>query len=151
MASFTETLSPNKTALVLIEFQNDFTTEGGKLHEAVKPVMDASNMLANTVNLVAQARAKGIKIVHVPITFSDSYKELAASPYGILGNVKAGKCFPASGWGGQFCEALTPDPDDLIVEGKRGLCGFSSTNLDFLLRQNDIDNCRSIIVVTSAE
>jgi nicotinamidase-related amidase len=25
----------NETALVLIEFQNDFTSEGGKLHDAV--------------------------------------------------------------------------------------------------------------------
>lgn len=27
----------SKTAVVLIEYQNDFTTEGGKLYEAVKP------------------------------------------------------------------------------------------------------------------
>ena len=31
-----------KTALVLIEYQNDFTTEGGALHDAVKGVMDDS-------------------------------------------------------------------------------------------------------------
>ena len=28
-------LDPKKTALVLIEFQNDFTSPGGSLHEAV--------------------------------------------------------------------------------------------------------------------
>lgn len=27
----------SKTAVVLIEYQNDFTSEGGKLYEAVKP------------------------------------------------------------------------------------------------------------------
>ena len=27
-----------------------------------------------------------------------------------------------------------------MVKGKRGLCGFHSTNLDFILRQNDIKN-----------
>ena len=27
----------SKTAMVLIEYQNDFTSEGGKLYEAVKP------------------------------------------------------------------------------------------------------------------
>ena len=39
-------MDPKKTALVLIEYQNDFTSEGGTLHGAVKGVMDKSNMLA---------------------------------------------------------------------------------------------------------
>jgi hypothetical protein len=29
---------------------------------------------------------------------------------------------------------------DIIVEGKRGLCGFASTNLDFILGQRKIEN-----------
>ena len=33
MADFS--LDPEKTAILLIEYQNEFTTEGGKLHEAV--------------------------------------------------------------------------------------------------------------------
>ena len=40
-------MDPKSTAVVLIEYQNDFTTEGGTLHQAVKPVMDKTNMLAN--------------------------------------------------------------------------------------------------------
>ena len=35
---------------------------------------------------------------------------------------------------------MKPAEDDLIVKGKNGLCGFASTNLDFLLRQNGITN-----------
>jgi len=49
-------MDPKTTALVLIEYQNDFTSEGGTLHGAVKPV-DATNMLANTVETVKKARA----------------------------------------------------------------------------------------------
>jgi len=30
-------LDPATTAVVLIEYQNDFTTEGGVLHSAVQP------------------------------------------------------------------------------------------------------------------
>jgi len=140
MAAFLESkLSPNKTGLVLIEYQNDFTTEGGKLHEAVKPVMDASSMLSNSKELLNAARSKGIKILHVGITFSDDYRELSATPYGILQGVKNGQCFPASGWGGEFCDGMTPADGDIVIQGKRGLCGFASTNLDFVLRQNGID------------
>jgi len=35
---------------------------------------------------------------------------------------------------------MKPQEGDLIVKGKTGLCGFKSTNLDFLLRQNGIKN-----------
>ena len=46
--AWTHAVDPSKTAVVLIEYQNEFTTEGGKLHEAVKGVMESSGMLNNT-------------------------------------------------------------------------------------------------------
>ena len=52
-------MDPKTTAVVLIEYQNDFTTEGGTLHGAVKGVMESNNMLANTVELVAKVRKLG--------------------------------------------------------------------------------------------
>lgn len=133
-------LDPKKTALVLIEYQNEFTTPGGKLHDAVKDVMKETQMLPTTVTTVENARKKGAMIIHAPITFSDDYKELPSSPYGILANVKASGSFKKSEWGSQICDELTPKPEDVIVEGKRGLCGFESTNLDFILRQRGIEN-----------
>jgi nucleoid DNA-binding protein len=33
-------MDPKKTAVVLIEYQNDFTSKGGTLHDAVKGVME---------------------------------------------------------------------------------------------------------------
>ena len=32
-------MNPETTAIVLIEYQNDFTTEGGVFHDGVKDVM----------------------------------------------------------------------------------------------------------------
>lgn len=52
----------SKTALLLIEYQNEFTTQGGKLHEAVKPVMDATQMLPKSAALANAARAAGVKV-----------------------------------------------------------------------------------------
>ncbi len=42
-------MNPKTTAIVLIEYQNDFTTAGGVFHDGVKDVMQSNNMLANTV------------------------------------------------------------------------------------------------------
>ena len=50
---------PITTAVVLIEYQNDFATEGGGLHDAVRPVMEKTDMLANTARIVEAARAAG--------------------------------------------------------------------------------------------
>jgi len=133
-------VDPTKTALVLIEYQNDFTSEGGTLHAAVKPVMDESNMLANTVETVAKARELGATIVFAPITFTDDYHELSPTPYGILKGVVDSKSFRKGTWGAEIVDVLTPRPEDIVIEGKRGLCGFESTNLDFILRSRGITN-----------
>ena len=51
-------LDPQKTAIVLIEYQNDFVSEGGKLHEGVKEVMESTQMIKNTIKVVDEARSK---------------------------------------------------------------------------------------------
>ena len=62
-------LEPTKTAVLFIEFQNEFTTEGGKLHDAVKAVMAENGMLAKASDLADKARQAGVKVIHAPITF----------------------------------------------------------------------------------
>ena len=131
-------MDPKTTAVVLIEYQNDFTSDGGTLHAAVKPVMEASNMLAHTVATVRQARALGAQIVHAPITFTDDYRELSPTPYGILKGVVDSRSFRKGSWGAEIVDVLQPAHGDIVVEGKRGLCGFASTNLDFILRSRGI-------------
>eukprot|EP01025_Chloroclados_australasicus_P018070 TRINITY_DN19353_c0_g2_i2.p1 TRINITY_DN19353_c0_g2~~TRINITY_DN19353_c0_g2_i2.p1 ORF type:complete len:230 (-),score=13.12 TRINITY_DN19353_c0_g2_i2:68-757(-) len=131
-------LNPAQTAVVLIEFQNDFVSPGGTLHEAVKDVMQSTNMLQNACSLVEKMREKGALIVHAPIVFSDDYRELAPEPYGILANVKKTNSFKASQWGGAIVDSLSPTGSDVKIEGKRGLDGFESTNLDFILRARGI-------------
>jgi ureidoacrylate peracid hydrolase len=131
-------MNPRTTALVLIEYQNDFTTQGGTLHGAVKPVMDSTNMLPNTVATANAARALGVQIVHVPISFSPDYRELSPEPYGILKGVVDSRSFQKGNWGAEIVDVLAPEGTDIVAEGKRGLCGFATTNLDFILRSRGI-------------
>ncbi len=132
-------MNAKTTAVVLIEYQNDFTTPGGKLHDAVKPVMESTKMLDNTVELVDKARKAGATIVYVPIQFAPGFNELSPNPYGILKGCKDGEVFEKGSWGAQIVDVLKPEPGDIVVEGKRGLDGFATTNLDFILRSRKID------------
>ncbi|KJF21659.1 cysteine hydrolase [Rhodococcus sp. AD45-ID] len=136
-------LDPATTAVVLIEYQNDFTTEGGVLHDAVAPVMESTGLLANTTALVEAARSAGVTVMHAPITFAEGYNEITSHPYGILKGVVDGKAFVKGSWGAAIVDELTPQDGDILVEGMRGLDTFASTNLDFILRSKGI---RTIIL-----
>jgi nicotinamidase-related amidase len=131
-------IDPQTTAVVLIEYQNDFTSEGGVLHNAVEEVMGKTNMLANTKRVVDAARAAGVTVMHAPITFAKGYGELSAHPYGILKGVVDGQCFVKGSWGAAIIDELAPREGDIVIEGKRGLDTFASTNLDFILRSKEI-------------
>ena len=130
---------PKRTAVVLIEYQNDFTSEGGALHDAVSGVMESTGMLDNTRKHVEAARAAGATVVHAPITFAPGYGELADHPYGILKGVVDSTAFVKGEWGAEIVDALAPQEGDVVVEGKRGLDTFATTNLDFILRARGID------------
>ena len=96
-------------------------------------------MLENTVEMVNEARKAGATIVYVPIRFAPVLMSLVCTPYGILKGCKDGQVFEKGSWGAEIVDVLKPQPDDIVVEGERGLDGFATTNLDFILRQENID------------
>ena len=131
-------MNPTTTALVLIEFQNDFTSEGGALHGAVAEVMAATDMLTHAKAAADAARAAGASVIHSPIQFAEGYYEITATPYGILKGVVDTNAFVKGSWGAEIVESMTPQDGDIVLEGKRGLDAFASTNLDFILRSKGV-------------
>jgi nicotinamidase-related amidase len=129
---------PTRTAVVLIEYQNDFTSEGGALHGTVRDVMESTGMLENTRRLVERARGAGATIVYAPISYVPGYRELALHPYGILKAVVDAGAFVKGDWGSEIVDTLAPQEGDIVLEGKRGLDSFGTTNLDFILRGRGI-------------
>ena len=62
---------------------------------------------------------------------------VANHPYGVLGRCRQQGRSQGS-WGVAIVDVLKPHPEDIVVEGKRGLDAFPSTNLDFILRSKGI-------------
>jgi nicotinamidase-related amidase len=131
-------IDPKTTAVVLIEYQNDFTSGGGVLHDAVSGVMESTGMLGNTRKVAEAARTAGATVMHAPITFAAGYNEITSHPYGILKGVVDGNAFVKGSWGAAIIDDLAPADGDIVIEGKRGLDTFASTNLDFILRSKGI-------------
>jgi len=132
-------MDPKRTAIVLVEYQHDFTSEGGALHGAVQGVMESTGMLENTKAAVAAAREAGAVVIHSPIQFAEGYGEITSHPYGILKGVVDTNAFVKGSWGAEIVEDVAPQPGDIVLEGKRGLDAFASTNLDFILRSKGIE------------
>jgi nicotinamidase-related amidase len=133
-------IDSKETAVVFIEYQNEFTTEGGKLYPATKEVMEANKMRENSTELLKACREKGVLVIHAPISFDPGHNEIAKEPYGILAGIKDGAAFESGSSGADFYEPMKPIEGELVVKGKSGLCSFTSTNLEFLLTQHDIKN-----------
>ncbi len=92
-----------------------------------------------SVAAIKRAREQGALIVYAPISFTPDYHELSRAPYGILKGVVESKAFRKGSWGAEIVDVLAPEEPDIVIEGKRGLDAFASTNLDFILRARGID------------
>ena len=132
-------IDASKTALLLVEYQNEFTTEGGKLHDAVKESMAATGMLERSAKLADEARNKGVTIIHAPITFKEDASDNPNKGLGILAGCAADRLFTEGTWNADFEESMIPQAGDLVVEGKKGLDAFPGTNLESLLKENGIE------------
>merc|ERR1719164_418319 len=130
-------IEPKKTAMVCIEFQNEFTTEGGKLYPAVKSVMESTGMLAKAAATAAAVRKAGGLVLHAPIMFKADASDNPNKALGILAGCAKDALFTEKTWNSEFCESMKPVDGDLVVEGKKGLDAFPNTNLEELLKGSE--------------
>ncbi|MBA7529960.1 Peroxyureidoacrylate/ureidoacrylate amidohydrolase RutB [subsurface metagenome] len=138
----------NKTAIVLIEPQNDFLSPGGTMYEYIKDQLAKRNVIHNLQKLLTGARGN-VKIFYVPFhPFKKGFVELKKGGpaceglRGIEMNMKAK--WGIGAWlkgtpGPEIIDELKPHSEDIVVEGKKTLDAFHSTALDYLLRANEIE------------
>jgi nicotinamidase-related amidase len=141
-------LPKEKTAIVLIEAQNDFLTPGGTMYQYIADQLKERNVIANLQKLLGGARGK-VKIFYVPFqAFKPGFPELKKGGPGTEGlrgiemDMKAD--WGTGAWvdgtpGPEIIDALTPQDGDIIVRGKLTLDAFHSTALNYLLRANEIE------------
>jgi len=121
---------PAKTAMLCIEFQNEFATEGGKLFEGVQGVMKETGMLEKAVRTADVVRAAGGKVLHIPISFKADASNNPNKALGILAGCAKDSLFTEHTWNAAICDAMTPQTGDVVVSGKRGLDAFPNTTLE---------------------
>ncbi len=90
----------------------------------VKGVMQANNMLANTVEVATKGRAAGATVMHAPITFAEGYGELTPTPMESSRALSITRRFARDRGARKSSTCSIRTPEDIIVEGKRGLDAF---------------------------
>jgi nicotinamidase-related amidase len=116
-------VDPTRTALVVIDMQNDFVHQGGGLL-----VPDAEATIPAIRALLELARSRGMRVVYSQDTHRDGDPEWRIWPE----HARAGS------WGWEIVDELTPAPDDVVLRKLRH-DAFHGTPLDQLLRVWGVD------------
>ena len=155
--SLEELIDPKKTALVIVDMQNDLCSPEGYL--AVHDGQDVSpnrSIIEPLKVLIEKARQAALPIVYVQYTVDPThrltnpawvYNHLRERPggKGHITLVSLEACFEGT-WGWEVIPELKPEPGDIIIR-KNHLGAFWDTNLDKILRGNGI---KGVVVTGTA-
>ncbi len=116
-------LDPARTALVVVDMQNDFVRDGGSLQ-----VPDAAATVPVIAGLVEAARSAGARRVFTQDTHDEGDPEWSIWPE----HARRGT------WGWQLVDELAPREDELVITTVR-YDAFYGTHLDHHLRVWGVD------------
>lgn len=130
-----------KSALILIETQNEWMHPDGKLYKShIKDKEMLHKSIKNIEKTLDYARKNDITVIHVGLRFEKGYPELANGKSGLRKGIPNAGTFPINEFGSQFYETVKPLSTEFIVTGRIGASGFTGSNLDAFLRNNKIEN-----------
>jgi nicotinamidase-related amidase len=137
-----EIVDPRRTAVLVVDMQNDLCAEGGVFHTLGYDLSPARRVISPIGELLNAARRARAPIVYVMMTTYPSYESWA--PSYIRFNLQQlrlpqGVFYTQPGtWGWRAVDELAPHSDDLVVSKWRS-SGFIGTNLDMMLRGRGIE------------
>src|SRR4051794_15936944 len=136
------TLDPARTAVVLVDMQNDFGAEGGMFARGGVDLTDVRATIAPTARMLGAVRQAGIPIIYVKTGFQpdladagtpDTPNRLKRVRWNVGQAVTAPDGSPSAilirdTWNTQIVDELAPAPDDIVVHKNR-YSAFYDTNL----------------------
>ena len=134
MKTLPELVVPAKSAVIVVDVQNDFCRAEGVLGKAGQPTGAAMKMIPTLQRLLGAARASG-----TPVIFVKTIHEAATDSDAWTWRLPGGSvCCLKNTWGAEFTE-VAPLPDEPVVI-KHRYSGFINTRLDSVLRTLKIES-----------
>jgi ureidoacrylate peracid hydrolase len=134
------------TAVIVVDMQNDFAAPGGMFDRAGLDISMIQKVVGPTAQVLASARAAGIKIVYLKAAFQPDLSDLGGpdSPSrmfipGIGQTVRApdgaeSRILIRDTWNTDIVPELEPQVNDVVIYKSR-FSGFYQTDLDATLKQ----------------
>ena len=161
-------IDPAKTAVIVVDMQNDFGSKGGMFDRAGIDISGIQRAVAPTARVLAAARRMGIKIIYLKMGYRSDLSDLGAPDtknrllhlqrLGVGQTMKApnGKecrILIRDTWGTNIVNELKPQPEDIVMY-KHRFSGFYQTDLDLVLKKAGIKHlvvtgCTTSICVES--
>lgn len=142
-----------KTAVIVVDMQNDFLSKGGLFDVAGVDLSPVRKAVGPIQRALATARKAGITIVYLKMGFRPDLSDLGAEGsanrerhlhFGVGKRCHApggaeGRFLVRDTWNTDIIAELTPQADDILLY-KHRFSGFFETDLDNVLRKRGIAN-----------
>ena len=129
-------IDPKKTALIILDLQNDVISDGGAFADSGAPEHAKSqNIVENVKRLADTFRKKGGQVIHIHHfgNQGSSHDRDSKQNAGLYRSVRETGALQAGTWGAEPVEGLEPQDGDIVIQKQR-MGGFSHTPLDIKLR-----------------
>jgi ureidoacrylate peracid hydrolase len=139
-------LEPTKSALLVIDMQNDFCHPEGSFGKRGMNLLPCHEIVQVLAQFIDNARSLGVAIVHVRSFFDEKF----LSPSMLARNRQLGRekaICPEGGWGSEFYE-IVPATNEMVVT-KHAFSAFIGTDLRERLVAKDIQALMVTGVVTN--
>ena len=135
MKTLSQLVEPSKTAIIVVDVQNDFCHPDGALGKAGQPTAAALAMIPTLQTLLDAARDNGttvifIQTIHESATDSEAWTARSGG--------KVSSACRKNTWGAEFTD-VAPLPSETVVI-KHRYSAFINTRLDSVLRTFKIEN-----------
>ncbi|WP_406658315.1 cysteine hydrolase [Methanolobus sp. ZRKC2] len=128
-----------KTALIIVDPQNDFLSEEGVVWDLVGEGVKETKVVEHLVELKAAAKEAGIPVFYSPHYYSDEEFKSWSHLNPIDKLMFDRKMFRKGGWGADFHPKLKPDDNTIVLSPHKALSNFWTGDIGIQLRQRNVN------------
>jgi nicotinamidase-related amidase len=126
-------------ALVVIDPYNDFISQGGKVWDRLKNVLEGNDCIPYMLQVLNAARKADIRVFYA---LHRRYRSGDYETWKYIAPVQKAawlhKSFEYGTWGGEIRRECEPRPGDIVALEHWCSSGFANTDLDLQLKKHDI-------------
>lgn len=139
----------SKSALLMLHCQNDIVKPEGKFaFSGIPAQVTKHNLLEKWAAVLKASREAGMCVIYVNNVLRPGFPELGEKSFPLMKGTKEHGAFVKGTWGAEVPDEIKPLPADLVIENYN-TSAFSYTNLDMILRANEIKHLFLVGVATT--